>query len=128
MTEQPTSHILKRVAETTSVRLARDLLERFGGQELDIPTTVKPEHPLTRALGAAGARLLVEHFAGCRLSVPRFWRHPLYGNARLIAELDDGGRSANEVAGAAGVAARTVRRHRSRTRGGGEGDQPDLFD
>lgn len=118
---------LAAIADLVGPAAAYRLAEARGGTTVYIPRpeTLTPDHWLVTAVGMAAARKIAWMARGENLEIPL---GPLAGNrARVWRAIREGiaaGKSENEIARLAGVAGRTVRRHRA---GDDRRDQHTLF-
>ncbi len=114
---------LAAIADLAGPVAAYRLAEARGGTTVYIPRpeTLTPEHWLVATVGRAAAEKIAWMAQGENLTIPL---GPLAGNRsrvwRAIREGIAAGRSENEIARLAGVAGRTVRRHRA-----GDDGRPD---
>ena len=74
-------------------------------EALHVPRRPDDDHPLSRLIGADGARELAARFGGSALAIPRASR-------LLVNHLVAQGYSTGEIARALGLHRRTVRRYR----------------
>ena len=64
------SDVTAHLPSTRGHWYAWKLVRMWGGQVLDVPAVVGPEHPLSVALGCFGAGCLSAAFGGTQLAVP----------------------------------------------------------
>jgi len=62
--------ILRRLSETIGLPDTIEIVRRWGGRILYVPTTVGPNDPLALTLGYKSAMRLVEHWGGQYLQLP----------------------------------------------------------
>lgn len=96
------------IAETLGLRVALRLMEAFGGQEMRVPKSPSPDHPIIKALGDEDGLALCRYAGGDMLHVP-------HGRARRSARedilaLEAKGMGRAEIARALGITQRHVRR------------------
>lgn len=79
--------IVKDLSEKIGLGDAIELIRRWGGKELYVPTKVESGDPLALTMGFASAQCLVKHYGGQRLQLPAE-RNALLDlrNAAIVAE------------------------------------------
>ena len=77
-----------------------------GGRRVYIPRMITPAHWLVEAVGLEAAKLLVFHFGGCRICVPR--KPPPEARDACVRELRRAGRSVAKIASYTGLSERWV--------------------
>jgi hypothetical protein len=112
--------VLVEIASVVGEDATWALVDRFGGQEIWVPSPerIEPGHPIAQALGIDTARRFCRRFEGPRLLIPIGMPHGLRRavDAQRVRELVAEGRPAASVARDAGCHLRTVWRHRRRLR------------
>ena len=98
-------------------------IARFGGRRLYIPRSPGEHHPITVAIGEAGAAQLAAAFHGAAIDVPL----PPQRQA-LIRQLDDEGLSRADIAAKAGCTVRWVYKTLSTPENEARAREPTLFD
>lgn len=119
---------LKRIAEVIGVQAAMLLADHFGGQErCPIARNPKPTHPWAQVIGIEALRELGAAFGGQELDIPRGVFSDMK-KAHIARALDENPQaSRREIAQAAGVTMRYVRRVASDLGLSIDPDQGDLF-
>lgn len=116
--------LLAEIADVAGIEAALAIAEAKGGQEVFVVAHLRPGNWLLKAVGREKAELISAHFCSGRsrqkLTVPMgpagsylAWRRR---TAKALAEAASQGATANQMAAAAGVTTRTVRRFRSKQR------------
>ncbi len=62
--------ILRRLSDTIGLADTIEIVRRWGGRALYVPTSVRPNDPLALTLGYNAALRLVEHWGGQYLQLP----------------------------------------------------------
>lgn len=126
--------LLRDMADQFDLATAMVFANRFGGRYLHLPARATTDHPVARALGANGERVLAwlidRHDRLARIVPPR---GPQDDNAqllRLVAAMKARVPPAttNEIAEATGLHVRRVERIVARLRQAEAARQPGLFD
>lgn len=125
--------LLAEIAEVAGIDAALAIAEAKGGQSVIVPTRLRADHWLSVAVGQDKAEIISRHFtSGHRrqeLVIPLGPSGSFLAErrrrARLIAEANARGASANQIAQEAGITERSVRRFRAKIRG--DGGQGQLF-
>lgn len=118
------SHVGLAQIKEISPRAAQRLMCTWPGCEIYIPHSLKPEHRLVAVVGADAARGIVRALGGRRIQVPTGSRANDLEKAAEIRALLASGASVPEIARAVGASTRTVRRWRTRLRGGKTAAKP----
>jgi hypothetical protein len=116
--------LLAEIAEVAGLDAALAIAEAKGGQEVFVVAHLRPDNWLLKAVGREKAEIISAHFCSGRLrqklTVPigpagsyLAWRRR---TAKALADAASNDASANEMAAAAGVTTRTVRRFRAKQR------------
>lgn len=122
--------ILAEIAEAAGPIAAVRLAQAKGGARVYIPREgrLADDHWLIQALGMDAARAIVARYGGDTLEIPH---SPLTSSrSRIWRTIRDGlaqGLSEAEIARLAGVAGRTIRRHKAGDSGKAQTDQHRLF-
>lgn len=132
MSERPASYtglpmILRQIAEESSLEAALRLAAAKGGTKIYVPKRLNEAHGLVACMGEKGARALCRLYGGEDIIVPLDPRGGQRARVRAIRRGIAEGKSANEVAHAAGVGRRHVFWHKARMKEIGP-RQKDLFD
>lgn len=102
------------IAERMGQAVAGAIQQEWGGNELSIPRHLPDGHALAKVLGADVAHRLARFAGGTRVYVPQ------EVNTRRRRDVDgyllEGRLSHSQIARAANVSVRTVRRHAARLR------------
>ncbi|MGO4735959.1 helix-turn-helix domain-containing protein [Bosea sp. 2KB_26] len=125
--------LLAEIAGVAGIEAALAIASAKGGQEVFVVARLRPENWLVQAVGIGKAQALSDHFCSGRsrqkLVIPLgpagSYLAERRRRARSMAEAAARGASANEIASAAGVTTRTVRRFRASQRD--DGEQGNLF-
>lgn len=129
----PLPGVLAEIAELAGESAAMAVARARGGTRAYIPSVdgLKDGHWLPQAVGMEAARRIAERIGGGEVDIPL---GPYAGNRAAVRQaIRDGvqaGHSEAAIARLAGVADRTVRRHKNGHTGGGDGlhgDQNTLF-
>lgn len=121
--------LLAEIAEVAGIDAALAIAEAKGGQAVIIPTRLRDDHWLVQLVGMEKAEKLCAHFtSGYRrqkLSIPLgpagSFLQERRRRARVMADAQAGGASANQIAVKAGITERSVRRFRARQRDSRQG-------
>ncbi|MEQ8585231.1 MAG: helix-turn-helix domain-containing protein [Thalassobaculaceae bacterium] len=126
----PLTGFLAELAELVGEKGARRLAQMHGGTRLYVPERLTPDHPLVTEIGYEAALSLVHAFKREHLEIPLgpsgAYVQSIRSRREIVSRLDEQGKSAPEIARAAGVHSRTVYRHRAKGRP--DPNQPGLFD
>ena len=126
----PLTGFLAELADLVGEPGARRLAQIHGGTRLYIPERLTPDHPLVTEIGYEAALSLVHAFKREHLEIPLgpsgAFARSIRSRREIVSRLDEQGKSAPEIARAAGVHSRTVYRHRAK--GQSDPNQPGLFD
>lgn len=126
----PLTGFLAELADLVGEQGARRLAHAHGGTRLYVPERLTPEHHLVAEIGYEAALTLVHAFKREHLEIPLgpggIYAQSMRERREIVSRLDEQGKSAPEIARAAGVHSRTVYRHRAKGRA--DPDQPGLFD
>lgn len=118
--------LLRAMAEEHGYGKALQFANDFGGLQITMPATAKPDHAIAQSVGLPVLRWLVEKHGGEKFDIPI---GPASSYGKLIARtrrLVEERLPTTEIVRRAGVTTRTVRRHRNPKRK--PGAQPRLFD
>lgn len=63
--------VMQDLIEKIGYSAAIEVCRRWGGRKLHVPRSMTEAHPLALSLGLEPAKLLVEHFGGEALQLPR---------------------------------------------------------
>lgn len=127
-------HLLREMADAFDLPTAMAFANRFGGRYLHLPSRASAEHPVARALGADGERvlawLIAQHDPLARIVPPRGPQEDHAQLLRLVAGMKNRTPPAttNEIAEATGLHVRRVERMVQRLRQAEAARQPSLFD
>jgi hypothetical protein len=117
--------LLRDIADAHGEERALAFAARFGGRYLHLPALPRPDHPVAAAFDEALLAWLIErHDPLARVIVPKGPDQDRALLARMVAEMQARGASANDIAEATGLHVRRVHAWRAKLR---EAGQPDLF-
>lgn len=123
--------VLAEIASVAGEAAALAISARVGGTRVYIPTHAPDDHWLVESVGREAADKVCARLAGDRYDVPTLgvgaYRRFRLAVAKHVHDLDKAGKSAREIARAAGLTQRAVHRHRKTHRGGDKGGQGSLF-
>lgn len=107
MNAAPLPESMIDVAEALGLRIALRLMQEFGGRELRIPKSARPDHPLSKALGETDAAALCQFMGDQVVYIPH---GRAAGRRQAVQELEARGRTRGEIARLLGLSERHVRR------------------
>jgi hypothetical protein len=125
--------LLREIAEIAGIDAALAIADAKGGQDVIIPTRLRPDHWLVVAVGLEKAERISAHFTSGhrrqRVIVPLGPAGSFLAErrrrAKALADAQARGSSANQIAAEVGITERSVRRFRSKQRQ--DNGQGDLF-
>lgn len=127
--------LLAEIADVVGIDAALRIAEIKGGQAVSVPSRLRPDHWLVRAIGQDKAEALSDHFCSGRsraqLDIPlgptgsylADRRRRAAAVARALAD----GATASEAARSAGITRRSVQRQKAQRQQARDRDQGNLF-
>lgn len=127
--------LLAEIAEVVGIEAALSIAEVKGGQAASIPSRLRDDHWLVKAIGRERAETLSEHFCSGRsraqLDIPLGPTGSYLGDRRrraaVVRQALAEGATANEAARRAGITRRSVHRQKAERQRQLDEDQGKLF-
>lgn len=118
---------LAEIARVAGLKAALALAQEQGGSKVYIPRRAPDSHWLVEIVGREAADRISELFGDQRVVIPLGPERYYARAARVAAQKLAEGKSLDAVRREVGVHVRTVSRIKARMKGGGGGDQGNLF-